>query len=347
MGQTLSRQIWADTAFRERLTVFWADHFSALGKNSFWRPAGAPYVEEAIRPNLTGHFSEMLFAVLRAPLMLHYLDQRLSAGPSSKAAQNKKRPLGLNENLAREVLELHTLGVGGPYVQKDVRELAELLAGLTFDLKQGFFHRAQFAEPGEKNVLGTRYGQETADLSSLRKLVEDLSTHPSTAQHLARKLAVHFVTDEPDPSLVNHVAARYQETDGHLLETYGALLDHPAAWEPELRNVKSPLGFVGSACRALQVPPFVLQKMSTRHLRGRIAVPLRLMGQPWMRPNGPDGWTEADADWITPQNLAVRIRWAMSIPQKLQTRLPEPTDFAEAALGNFLTEHVRFAAEFG
>lgn len=344
MGQILLRQTWTETGLRERLAVFWADHFSALGKNIFWRPATAPYVEEAIRPYLSGRFSDMITAVISSPLMLHYLDQQRSAGPNSTSVQNPKSRVGLNENLARELLELHTLGVDGPYGQQDVGELAELLTGLSFDLQKGFFFRPEFVEPGVQTVLGTHYPDRATDPNRLRTLAENLALHPSTGRHLAHKLAVHFVSDEPDTALVDHIAARYSETGGDLLATYSAMLEHPAAWEPELRNVKPPAEFVGSACRALQVHPLTIQKMSVRHLRSRLAIPLRMMGQPWMRPNGPDGWPEVDSDWITPQSLAVRIRWAMSAPRKLQTRLPLPIEFAEAALGGLLTEHVRFAA---
>lgn len=342
MGQILLRCTWTEQAFRERLVAFWADHFTAIGKGLIIRAASAPFVEEAIRPHVNARFTDLLKAAAQSPLMLHYLDQNRSVGPDSAFAKKKGR--GLNENLAREVLELHTLGVDGPYSQRDVRELAELFTGMTYRPKDGFVFRPGMAQPGSEQVLGRTYGGETADVEDLDALFENLAVHPSTARHIARKLAVHFVADDPAADLVEHVAARYLATGGQLTEVYAALLEHPAAWAPELRNVKPPADFVASACRALAVHPLVLQKMSIKHLHARFMRPMVMMGQRWMRPAGPDGWPEDDASWITPQGLSMRLRWAMAVPRHLTSPMPEPEGFAAGALGGTLTERVRFAA---
>jgi uncharacterized protein (DUF1800 family) len=176
---------------QERLAFFWGDHFTARGKVSVMKRATSPYVESAIRPHVAGYFSDMLKAVIAQPVMLQYLDQKTSVGPESVAG--KKKENGLNENFARELLELHTLGVGGPYSQADVTELAELLTGLTYSQDGVFGFRGEFAQPGAETVLGQSYGGGTAALSDVHAALDDLARHPATARHLAQKMAVHFV----------------------------------------------------------------------------------------------------------------------------------------------------------
>lgn len=343
-AQVLLRWVHTPQGLRERLAFFWADHFTAMGKNAVLHNAGLPYVEEAIRPNLAGTFADLLIAATLHPLMLHYLDQSSSVGPQSRVARRSNRVRGLNENLAREVMELHTLGVGGPYTQADVRQLAELFTGLSFDPAEGFRFRPAFAEPGPETVLGQTYGGDPADVEPIRAVLRDLAVHPATAAHMARKLAVHFVSDDPDPALVAHVAARWRASGGDLMAVYGALLEHPAAWERTLRNVKPPADFVASACRALAVPPERVGSLTPKALRRLFMRPLSLMGQNWLRPGGPDGWPEADADWITPQGLAARLRWAMTAPSHLPGDLPDPRAFVTTALGSYADDNVRFAA---
>jgi uncharacterized protein (DUF1800 family) len=328
---------------RERLMMFWADHFTAQGKSGLLKVAAAPYWESAIRPNLTGTFADLLIAAVTHPLMLHYLDQVTSAGPGSKAAARQKRLSGLNENLAREVLELHTLGVDGPYTQEDVRQLAELFTGLSASLKDGFIFRKSFAEPGSETVLGRTYDAGDG-LQPVLDALRDLAEHPATADHIARKLAVHFVSDQPDPALVAHIAGRYRDSGGGLMAVYRALLEHPAAWRPELENVKPPFDFIASAFRALDVPPARLKAARPRDLQRGIVLPLRMMGQDWEYPAGPDGWPEEDSRWITPQGLAARMGWAIAAPPQLLDQLPDPEGFALTGLGSFADGRVRFAA---
>lgn len=343
-GQIILRHSQTRDGLRERLALFWGDHFTARGKGGLQRLMGAPYVESAVRPFVTGKFSDLLIAAVTHPLMLHYLDQDKSIGPGSKIAQKSDRPKGLNENLAREVMELHTLGVGGPYTQQDVRQLAELFTGLSVSQKTGFQFRPNMAEPGSETVLGRDYGGDPAQLGPIYQVLRDLAVHPATANHIAYKLAVHFVADSPDPTLVKHIAARFLDTGGDLTRVYAAMLEHPAAWTNELRNVKPPMDFVASACRALAVHPERLKRSTPKTLASGLIRPLAMMGQPWERPNGPDGWPEDDAAWITPQGLAARIRWAMLAPQRLVNRLPPPQQFVETSLGQFADKRVRFAA---
>ena len=337
---------WAHTptGFHERLVAFWADHFTAVGKVGLMRSAMAPYVETTIRPHVAGRFADLLIAAETSPLMLHYLDQVTSVGPNSRAAQNKEALGGLNENLAREVLELHTMGVDGPYTQDDVRQLAELFTGLTVQAKGGFTFRPAFAEPGSETVLGKSYGGDPGTLEAVHEALRDLALHPVTAGHIARKLAVHFVSDTPDPGLVSAMMRRYLDTGGDLAEVYGAMLAHPAAWTEPLQNVKPPQQFIGSAFRALAVSPERVAQLRPRDIRQTFDSPLATMGQPWLTPNGPDGWTEQDEAWVTPQGVAERLIWAVNVPQMLRPALPDPRLFVDQALGRFATEAVRFAA---
>ncbi len=338
----LSRRLDADTGMRERLVFFWADHFTAIGKNGPLKLMNAPYVEEAIRPHIAGTFSDMLKAVIRQPLMLSYLDQLTSAGPNSRAAKRRERISGLNENLARELLELHTLGVGSAYGQGDVRQLAELLTGLSFDPNKGFVFRAAMAEPGPETVLGTQYsGGGLADIDAA---LQDLAMQPQTAEHLARKLAVHFVSDTPDPGLVAAMQDAYLQNGGALLPVYEAMLRHPAAWDETQSNVKQPIDFVCSSLRAIGCDSAQIAKLKPKDVMAGFVRPMSLMGQTWENPLGPDGWPEHDSAWITPQRFAARMQWAMSVPEKLVQPLPDPRSLVRTGLAGKASDALIFAA---
>ena len=312
----LMRRVRAQDAFRERLVAFWADHFTAYGKGGLLRAAAPLYVEEAIRPRIAGRFADLLTVAVTHPLMLHYLDQNISAGPNSRAARRRNRRLGLNENLAREVLELHTLGVDAPYAQQDVTELAELLTGLSVTRDYGFKFRNRMVEPGAETVLGQTYSEEKG-MAPVRAVLQDLARHPATARHIAHKLAVHFVSDTPPAALVDAVTDAYLSSDGHLETCYAALLNHPAAWDPLAHNIRLPEEFMSTALRALNPSAEVLASFTQREFRSLFYRPLRLMGQDWMRPAGPDGFAEADSAWVTPQGIATRLEWAMNAPARL------------------------------
>ena len=340
---TLARGAYTADGMRERLVRFWADHFTVEGKRAITRTAVSTYIEDAIRPHITGRFADLLVAAEFHPMMLLYLDQVNSVGPNSVAAA-RKPGRGLNENLAREVLELHTLGVNGAYTQKDVFELAKLFAGLTYRRGKGFVYGANMAEPGAETVLGKSYGARFQDLSHVTDFLHDLAVHPDTARHLARKLVVHFVSDTPDAGLVDAVAAAYLASGGDLMVTYRAMLEHPVAWGMPAEKVKLPIDFIISAIRALDVPPERLAKMRWKQMRNLVAAPLGLMGQPWQDPVGPDGWPEQPEHWITPQGLAARIQWAMTVPVLIRPDLPDPRLFVDTALGKRASDRLRFAA---
>lgn len=344
-GQILSRWRHTPDGFRERLTLFWKDHFTALGKMGIFVQATQPYIEEAIRPNITGSFENLLISATTHPIMLLYLDQHVSVGPNSKTGlKDAATPRGLNENLAREVLELHTLGVDGPYNQSDVRSLALLFTGLSIDADKLFKFKRWIAEPGKVEILGKTYGGQVPSSEHVFDALKDLARHPATARHLAHKLAVHFTSDTPDPDLVQALTNVYTQTNGDLMAVYQTLLDHPSAWAPDLANVKPPFDYVASSCRALGIEATTLFDKELQKSRFRLTGPLAVMGQPWLSPSGPNGWPEEDEAWITPQGLSARIRWAMSVPRLLGVDLPEPADFVDTALGPYANDAVRFAA---
>lgn len=333
---------WATTGdgLRERLVAFWADHFTVIARNGGMAHMVTPFVEEVIRPRIMGRFADMLWEVARHPLMLIYLDQRSSVGPQSRLGS--RRGAGLNENYARELLELHSLGVDGPYDQSDVRQLAELLTGLTLHRDASHFD-LRLAEPGTETVLGETYGPDPSE-DAIREALGDLARHPATARHLARKLAVHFVTDTPSDAFVADLAAAYLAADGDLGALTEALVGHPDAWVPERSKVRLPFEFLAASFRALGVGVDQFEALPPSDVRRVIDTPLRVMGQPWETPPGPDGWAEEPAAWIIPQGMAARISWAMTVPERYLTTLPDPRDFVTTSLGPDAPDAVRFAA---
>lgn len=338
----LARHVGAEFGFAARLEAFWADHFTVIARNVAQKHMVATFVQDAIRPHIGGSFSQMLKAVATHPMMLIYLEQTRSVGPDSYTGKRLKR--GLNENLAREMLELHTLGVGGPYSQTDVTELAELLTGLTYRAQDGFYYNPRLAEPGAETVLGVTY--DAADgVANILAAIDDLAAHPQTAEHIARKIAAEFVADDPDPALVQRMAEAFVATDGDLPTVYAAMLEHPAAWVRKLQKVKSPLRFITSAMRALGVSGDAVAQADGRKTRELFLGPLRVMGQPWENPNGPDGWPDQSAAWVSAQGMAGRISWAMSAPRILTDgELPDPRVFVQTALGGMASQDVIFAA---
>ena len=335
----IARALDAPSGFRERLVQFWADHFTVVAKGGFAVLLPGAFADEAVRPHIGSRFAEMLRASTLHPAMLEYLDQAQSVGPNSRTGRRRDR--GLNENLAREVIELHTLGVGASYAQADVTQMAELLTGLSLS-KQGFLFRPEMAEPGTETVLGVTYAGD--GMEPILAVLDDIATRPDTAAHIARKLAVHFVSDTPDPGLLDTMTRAFTDTDGDLTTVYGAMLDHPAAWTPDLAKARQPFDFIVAALRALGIDGTRVNAIGDGPFRKKIFNALAAMGQPWQSPRGPDGWPEAAEAWITPQLLAARVTWAMEAPAQLIRDLPEPVSIIARALGSAPDERVAWAA---
>lgn len=329
---TIARSLDSPDGLRERLVRFWADHFTTIARLRDERGVMASRADHAIRPHVTGRFADLLFAVETHPAMLLALDQSASIGPNSPAG--RKQGKGLNENLAREMIELHTMGVGAGYDQDDVRQLAELLTGLAVKPGEGTEFDRRRVEPGPETVLGRSYDGE--GMAPIRQVVEDLAHRPETAQHLARKLVVHFLTDAPDEALVARMAEAYLRADTGLMPMLQVMLTDPAALAMPMVKARQPLDYLIAALRALGVAGEEVMRMARKPFLRMIREPLMVMGQAWEAPRGPDGWPERTEDWITPQGLAARITWAMEMPGRFVAAgaMPEPRALLQASLGS-------------
>ncbi|KMW59580.1 hypothetical protein AIOL_004562 [Candidatus Rhodobacter oscarellae] len=338
----LARAVETSDPFRERLQSFWLNHFAARAKMNILRPMASSYAGEAIRPHVASRFADLLKAAVTHPFMLVYLDQPESIGPNSVFGARKGR--GLNENLAREVIELHTLGVGADYSQADVRQFAELLTGLDYDPRRGLRFLPSRAEPGPETVLGTEYGADPARVEHIHAALEDIALHPATGPHLCRKLAAHFVADAPDAGLVAHMAAAYRSSGGHLMEVYAAMLEHPAAWAGFGGKVKRPMELVISSLRAVGVRAADLERLGPGQVRKRIELALRRMGQAYGQVPSPEGWPDNAEAWVHPHGVAGRIGWALGLARHIPGGAPDPREFVHNALGDAASERLVWAA---
>ena len=323
------------TPFVERLVRFWSNHFAiSIDKNSA-RLLAAPMEREAIRPHVTGHFADLLLAVETHPGMLLYLDNAASVGDDSMLARrverrDAKRKLGLNENLAREILELHTLGVDGGYAQQDVVELARAITGwgtpLRRDAQNGassaFVFRPGAHEPGARSVLGKRYAE--AGETQGRAILRDLAVHPATARHLSLKLARHFVSDTPSLALVERMSAAFLRSGGSLPALYRAMVDDDAAWSTDARKFKTPDDFVVSAMRAGAIRLDRQPRALTRLLQG--------LGQPTFTPRSPAGFPDTAADWASGDALRKRLQAAAALAEQVAVSR-KPVELATDVLG--------------
>lgn len=328
--RAFARALDSQTPYRERLVRFWAGHFSVTPKQRILLPEAADLVETAIRPHVTGRFADMLKTAILHPAMIRYLDQDSSVGPASRAGRNRGR--GLNENLARELLELHTLGAGADYDQRDVRATALLLTGHSVDSGEPVFE-PRFAEPGIQTILGRRYGGMIRGPLDGEALLDDLAARPETAAHLARKLAVHFVAEDPPADLVADLTRVWRDSGGDLGRVAVALASHPAALDAPAAKIRPGFEYLAAALRALGVGGAAVMALPDNRLHRFLLTPQTAMGQNWQGAPSPAGWPERGADWLTPPALAARIDWAMDAPARLLGRLPDARGFVETALG--------------
>ncbi|MDT1062918.1 DUF1800 domain-containing protein [Paracoccus sp. CPCC 101403] len=345
LQRRLARAVEDPTGFGERLAQFWSDHFTVRPDGVQTNALAMAFHDEAIRPHINGRFEDLFFAADTHPMMLVYLNQNTSRGPNSQMARRRaEKAFGLNENLAREAMELHSLGVGAPYTQRDVRELAELMTGLSYSAKDGFSYRPQIAEPGAETVLGKSYGGKgPGELRDIRAAFRDIARRPETAQFVSRKLAVHFVSDSPSPELVDAMAATWRDTNGQLPQVYRVMLTHPETMASLRAKVRQPFDLMVAGFRALGVTGDQVRHLDFPNLPGLTANHMMLMGQPWLRPTGPDGWAEGPEAWIEPQLLAARISWAMRAPRNLVPQLPDPRELLDTALGDTRSDQLAWA----
>jgi uncharacterized protein (DUF1800 family) len=325
-----SHAVSTDRPFLERLTHFWTNHFAvSIDKIAVLGVAGA-MEREAIRPNVTGSFTRLLSAVEKHPAMLLYLENQASIGPGSRAASRTRgnaggRKADINENLAREILELHTLGVDGGYSQADVTTFAKAITGWSIGGEpQGrrlarlgidsgepgeFFFREEFHEPGAKRLLGRSYGED--GLRQGEAILADLALRPETARHVSTKLARHFIADDPPKAVVDRMTQAWLDSRGKLMKVYEAMLDSPEAWSEPLAKYKTPADYIHSAYRALAIP--------VRDGR-RALQPFEALGQRNLMPGSPAGWPDTTADWDGSSALLKRIAWADALGQRMGER---------------------------
>jgi uncharacterized protein (DUF1800 family) len=333
--------------FAERLVHFWTNHFAvSADKGAVFGVAGT-LENEAIRPHVDGRFVDLLMAVEQHPAMIGFLDNQYSVGKDSELAQlaarraararmgdpdKPRREFGINENLAREILELHTLGVKGGYSQTDVTSFAEVITGWSIGGGKGrlaggapgqFYFREILHQPGPKTVLGKIYREDGQ--SQGEAVLADLSRNPATAHFIATKLVRHFVADDPPPAAVKRVEKAYLKTGGDLSHVYAALIDCPEAWEADARKFKTPQDFVFSSLRALNVTP----RQPDEVLRS-----FDLLGQRPFTPGSPAGWPDTAKNWDGSDALMRRVLWSTRIAAKYENGTP-PADLARASLGNY------------
>jgi len=313
VGARTASALRSSTPFVERLVHFWSNHFAVSVDKLLVVGLAGGFEADAIRPNVLGRFEDLLLAAVRHPAMLLYLDQAQSIGPSSRAgvraAERQQRQRGLNENLAREILELHTLGVRSGYTQSDVTEFARALTGWTLPgdeaLEPGastFRFVPALHEPGARTVLGRSYGD--AGEQQARAILHDLATSPATARHIASKLARHFVADEPPAALVQRLATTFERTGGDLASVYRELVAAREAWQPAAAKFKSPWDWALSSLRALG-----RQEMAS----AQAANLMNQLGQPVWRPGSPAGYDDLAATWAAPDALLRRVEVAQRI----------------------------------
>ena len=299
----------AEIGFAERLVWFWSNHFCVSADKGGVRPIAGAFEREAIRTNVLGRFADMLAAVETHPAMLLYLDNARSIGPNSMAGRNRGR--GLNENLAREILELHTLGVRSVYTQEDVTSFAKVITGWTVipsrqDALRGgeFTFNPRMHEPGTQKVVGQSYADAGFDQG--RRVLADLARHPATAKHVARKLARHFIADDPALALVDRLTRRFLDTQGDLKEMAKALVAAPESWAAPRGKLKRPGEWIVGALRATGAGVADIRPVMQAQ---------NLLGEPLWRPPAPNGFADDDATWL--DGLSQRLDVANQIARRI------------------------------
>ena len=322
-----------DVGFVERLVWFWSNHFCvSADKGPAVRSLCGAFEREAIRPHVLGRFGDMLLAVESHPAMLFYLDNVRSIGPDSIAGRN--RGAGLNENLAREILELHTLGVRTVYTQDDVTSFAKVITGWSIvPFKQDPIHGGEFIfnermhEPGAQTVVGKTYPDGGVEQG--RAVLADIARHPVTAKHIATKLATHFVADVPPQALVDHLAKRFLETQGDLKELAKVLVTSKEAWDAPRDKLKRPGEWIVGALRAVGAAPLDIRPVIQAH---------NMLGEPLWRPPAPKGFSDDSAEWMP--GLAERLDVANQLARRVGS-LVEPDAVVDTALGPLASDETR------
>jgi uncharacterized protein (DUF1800 family) len=303
----------------------------SVAKSAELRVAAGPFEREAIRPNVLDKFSALLRAAETHPAMILYLDNQNSIGPD--ASPGKFAGKGLNENLAREILELHTLGVGSGYTQADVTEFARILTGWSVAGPESevgatgsFLFKANWHEPGQRTLLGKKYAE--AGLEQGRAALDDLASHPATARHIVTKLVRHFVADDPPADLVDALALKFRDSDGDLAVVASALVADDHAWRAKPTKIRNPLEFFVGAARATGFAPTD---------PGLYLQALNLLGMPLWQPTGPNGFSDSSDAWSSPEGMKFRLDLAWSMGQRMRGTA-DPLAAMKTVLGDTASE---------
>jgi uncharacterized protein (DUF1800 family) len=322
----------SDVGFVERLVWFWSNHFCVSADKGGVRPLCGAFEREAIRPHVRGKFADMLVAVESHPAMLLYLDNARSIGPASFAGLRRNK--GLNENLAREILELHTLGVRTGYSQGDVTSFAKVITGwsivpprLAPEHGGEFTFNPRLHEPGSQRIMGREYQDNGFEQG--RGVLLALARSPATAKHIATKLARHFVADDPPAALIDRLAKRFLTTDGDLKEVTKALVSAPEAWDAPRNKLRRPSEWLIGALRTVGVrPPDVRPVLQAQNL----------LGEPLWRVPAPNGFSDNSAAWM--DGLAQRLDISNQIARRAGASI-DPDALAEDVLGPLLSNETR------
>jgi uncharacterized protein (DUF1800 family) len=347
----LTARAATDRAFVERLVSFWSNHLCvSTGSKILVAPLAGSYEREVIRPHVLGRFEDMVLASAKHPAMLVYLDNFQSIGPRSRGATlggRGRAQRGLNENYARELLELHTLGVDGGYTQTDVQEVAKILTGWTVggltrsatmpqmqrpgarrrpmqrqppqdpNSPIGFTFQEMLHEPGPKTVLGARYAE--AGVEEGERVIRVLCRHPSTARFIGTKLVTHFVADDPPPQAVDRVARTFRDTDGDLRAVASSLVDLQEAWDDRTRKFRTPQDWLIAVLRAF----------NTTDVNESVMPLLRQLRHPLWSPQAPKGFGDKTQEWADPDSLLNRAELARTVARRLRARRVDPRGLLE------------------
>lgn len=328
----------AEAGFVERLVYFWSNHFCvSVAKDNIVRASAGAFEREAIRPFVLGRFADMLMAVERHPAMLFYLDNQQSIGPDSRAGKNRQR--GLNENLAREIMELHTLGVGSGYTQADVTSFARILTGWTMAGREGRLgepgssvFNANAHEPGDAVLLGKTY--PAGGMGQAEAALNDIASHPATAQHIATELARHFIADDPTPPAVARLAKVFAKSDGNLRALASTLIDMPEAWSTPLAKMRSPFDYIAAIRRAAGPGPANDPGQSLNWLNA--------LGEPLWQPPGPNGFSDQADSWASAEGMKIRLDIAWQAARQVKD-IGNPNDMLDAVIGPSASPETRQA----
>jgi uncharacterized protein (DUF1800 family) len=315
----ITRAVLSERQLEEVMVDFWFNHFNVYAQKGAVRWMLPAYEREAIRPHALGRFRDLVLATARHPAMLFYLDNWLSTRADLVVMQgpNAGRRLGLNENYARELMELHTLGVDGGYRQEDVIEVARCFTGWTIDRPQqggGFLFRPQAHDRGAKRVLGQTI-PAGGGLQDGERVIDILTRHPSTARFIATKLARRLVSDDPPPTLVDRAAATFQRTDGDIRAVLTTIVTAPEFWSAEAyrAKIKTPLEVVASAMRALDGR--IAPAGGPEAAGGGVALAREVgkLGEPLYEAQPPTGYPDRADAWVNTGALLGRMNFALGL----------------------------------